>query len=210
MLPKIITEKSLPTFTTILCQKDPDFAVVVATLGIPPLWKREEGLATLMHIILEQQVSLASAQAMFERICRICKPEAEEIRALGEEGLKANGVTRQKARYIVGISEAVASGELDFTALCTMSDNEVRRELMKFKGVGVWTADVYLLMALSRTDVFPSGDLALQIAAQEVKRLPKRPTASELETLAEQWRPYRAVAARVLWQWYVEKKKKIS
>jgi DNA-3-methyladenine glycosylase II len=206
MLPKIISEKTLPLLTQVICQKDPDLARVVADFDTPPLWKRNEGLPTLMHIILEQQVSLASANAMFERICAMCKPEAECLRAFGTEGLRSIGVTRQKAGYIVGAAEAVISGKLNFAVFQTMSDDAVRGELMKLNGIGTWTADVYLLMALSRADVFPSGDLALQIATQGIKRLPKRPTSAELEALSDEWRPYRAVAARVLWQWYLKRR----
>ena len=199
----IITFSRLQKVAPILCQRDSDLGRVVENYGIPLLWKREEGFAILMHIVLEQQVSLASAKAVFERICKICHPKAEEILTLGEDNLRCIGVTRQKARYIVGLAQAEVSGMLDFTALPTMSDDDARRKLMQFKGVGAWTTEVYLLMALSRADVFPSGDLALQVATQIVKSLPKRPKAEELEKLAESWRPYRAVAARILWQWYL-------
>lgn len=204
----IITFSVLQKIVPMLCQQDPDLKRVVENYGIPPIWKREEGFATLMHIILEQQVSLASAKAVFERICSICRPNAEDILVFGEDGLRSIGVTRQKAHYIVGAAQAEASGEIDFAALQSMSDDEVRRKLMQLKGVGAWTAEVYLLMALARADVFPSGDLALQIAAQGVKRLPKRPTADELKGLAEPWHPYRAVAARILWQWYLGTKER--
>ncbi len=199
----MVSEKNLTQFTQELCSKDADLMGIVEQFGTPPLWKREEHFHTLMHIILEQQVSLASGKAMFERISAHCAPEAEEIRAFGEENLRTIGVTRQKARYIVGVAEAMCTGELVLENLQKMSDDAVRKELTRFKGIGAWTADVYLLMALCRSDVFPSGDLALHIAAHRVKRLPKRPTPQELERIAEAWRPYRAVAARILWHWYL-------
>lgn len=200
---RTVSEENLPELVESVCRTDEDLKRVVERTDVPPLWKREENFATLMHIILEQQVSLASAKAVFERVCAHCPPEASEIQAFGEEGLRSIGVTRQKARYITLAAEAVARGELDLFSFREMSDDEVREELTRLKGIGAWTADVYLLMAMCRADVFPSGDLALQIAAQGIKRFPKRPTAVELEQIAEAWRPYRAVAARVLWQWYL-------
>jgi DNA-3-methyladenine glycosylase II len=199
----ILSSSSLRRFTRELCARDPDLKRVVEQHGAPPLWERSEGFATLTHIILEQQVSLASAKAVFERLCSVCPPEARAVAALGEDGLRGVGITRQKAHYIWLVANEVLAGRLDFSRLRTLNDDHTRTELTRLKGVGVWTADVYLLMALRRADVFPSGDLALQIAAQEVKRLAARPQAQELESIAETWKPYRAVAARILWQHYL-------
>jgi DNA-3-methyladenine glycosylase II len=203
MKSEILTESSLEIFSRLLSEREPALAHLIDEYGIPPLWKREEGFTTLTHIILEQQVSLQSAKAVFERLCAVCEPSADAIADFGEDNLRSIGITRQKARYIAQAAEAVVSGQFTMEALHEMSDEAARTELMRLKGVGAWTADVYLLMALCRADAFPAGDLALQIAAQGVMERSHRPTADELITIAESWKPYRAVAARILWQWYL-------
>jgi DNA-3-methyladenine glycosylase II len=169
------------------------------------LWEREEGFATLVLTILEQQVSLASALAAFERL-RAAAPHVtpENFLSFDDGQLRAFGFSRQKALYCRLLARAVLDGELDLRKLATLSDDAARAELMRLKGVGTWTADVYLLRALLRPDVWPAGDLALQLAVQSVKDLPARPTAAELDALAEPWRPLRAVAARLLWLHYLE------
>jgi DNA-3-methyladenine glycosylase II len=199
----VLTKRALALLTYELAARDPDLKRVVGAHGTPPLWARREGFATLVHIILEQQVSLASAKAVFERLCGVCAPEASAVTAFGEEGLRNIGITRQKAHYIWLAAHEICAGRLYLPTLRSLSNDDARAELMRLKGVGAWTADVYLLMALRRTDVFPSGDLALQIAAREVKQLADPPSAEELEAIAEGWKPYRAVAARVLWQHYL-------
>jgi DNA-3-methyladenine glycosylase II len=172
---------------------------------MPPLWEREEGFATLVLTILEQQVSLASALAAFERLrAAASHVTPENFLSFDDARLRAFGFSRQKALYSRLLARAVVDEELDLRKLTTLSDEEARAELLKLKGVGAWTAEVYLLRALLRPDAWPAGDLALQLAAQSVKRLPARPTAAELEALAEPWRPLRAVAARLLWLHYLE------
>jgi DNA-3-methyladenine glycosylase II len=203
MKSEILTQSSLEALLHILSEREPALARVIDEYGIPPLWKREEGFATLTHIILEQQVSLQSAKAVFERLCAVCEPSASAIANFGEDGLRSIGITRQKARYIAEAAQAVVSGQFSMEALQEMSDEAARTELMRLKGVGAWTANVYLLMALCRADAFPAGDLALQIAAHGVMERSHRPTADELTALAESWKPYRAVAARILWHWYL-------
>jgi DNA-3-methyladenine glycosylase II len=115
-------------------------------------------------------------------------------------------VTRQKSAYLIGLADSIVSGELSFTKLARMSDDEARLALTRLKGIGSWSADVYLLMAMRRADIWPSGDLALAVAMHELKGLQNRPRPMELEKLAEQWRPHRAVAARMLWQYYLGRK----
>lgn len=202
--PKRLTPKSLALGVRALSETDDDLARVARVYGLPPLWKREEGFATLLLTILEQQVSLASALAAFERL-RAATPQVTPGNFLlfDDAQLRAFGFSRQKALYCRLLARAIVDGELDLAALSSLGDDEARAELLKLKGVGAWTAEVYLLRALLRLDAWPAGDLALQLAAQQVKRLPARPTAVELDALAERWRPRRAVAARLLWLHYL-------
>ena len=188
-----------------LSERDPDLARVARAYGVPPVWGREEGFATLVLTILEQQVSLASALAAFERLraaAAIVTPEG--FLAFDDARLRAFGFSRQKALYCRLLARAVIDKEIDLQRLGSLDDDGARAELVRLKGVGAWTAEIYLLRALLRPDAWPAGDLALQIAAQKVKGLPARPTAAELDALAERWRPLRAVAARLLWLEYLK------
>lgn len=172
--------------------------------GPPPLWARPPGFATLVRIVLEQQVSLASGRAAFERLARAAGGTTpERVAALTPARLRAAGVTRQKAGYVLELAHAIAAGRFDPARLARLPDDEARAALLALKGVGPWTAEVYLLMALRRADAWPAGDLALQIAAKEALRLREVPDAARLERLGERWRPWRAVAARILWQHYL-------
>jgi len=187
-----------------LAGRDADLGRVLSDLGPPPMWDREPGFATLIHIILEQQVSLASARACFDKlVAAVGEPTPEALLALDDEALKAAGFSRQKAEYARVLAAAVRDGGLDLDALTDLSDHEVRGRLTSVKGIGRWTADIYLLMALGRPDVWPVGDLALVAAAKRVKRLETRPTADEFRELGEAWRPWRSVAARLLWHRYL-------
>ena len=127
----------------------------------------------------------------------------ERIIELGDAYLRGLGVTRQKSAYLLHLSESIVKGDLSFTKLARMSDEEARMVLTRVKGIGLWSADVYLLMAMRRADIWPAGDLALAVAMKELKGLTARPGPEELERLAENWRPHRAVAARMLWQYYL-------
>lgn len=187
-----------------LAAQDADLAGVVARFGYPPLWPREAGFPTLLKLILEQQVSLASAQAAYDRLlAAVGEVTPESLLALDDETLRGVGFSRQKTRYGRLLAEAVQNGSLDVYGLAQLDDESVRIELQKITGIGPWTAEVYLLMVLLRPDVWPRGDIALASAAQQVKNLPARPSQSELHDLAEQWRPWRAVAARILWHHYL-------
>lgn len=164
-----------------------------------------------MLTILEQQVSLASALAAFERLRAAAAPlTPESFLALDEAALRAFGFSRQKALYCRLAARAAVEGELDFAALASMDDDAARAALVRLKGVGPWTAEIYLLRALLRPDAWPAGDLALQIAAHEVKRLGARPNAAGLDELAEAWRPWRAVAARLLWLHYLKRRERTT
>jgi DNA-3-methyladenine glycosylase II len=205
-VPKALTEAGLQRAARALAARDADLAAVLERLGPPPMWAREPGFPTLVHIILEQQVSLASARAAFTRLQEIAAPlTPQTFLALDDRALRAAGFSRQKTAYARHVAASIDAGDLDLTRLARAGDEEARAELLRLKGVGPWTADIYLLMALKRPDVWPSGDLALAVAAHKVKRLPNRPTPAQLEALAEPWRPFRAVAARLLWHHYLSR-----
>jgi DNA-3-methyladenine glycosylase II len=168
------------------------------------MWAREEGFHTLIHIILEQQISLSSARAAYDRLLAVAIPlTSERFLQLGDAELKSIGFSRQKTSYGRNLAHSIAQGNLDIAALGSMDDSTVRSELMKIKGIGRWTADIYLLMVLLRPDVWPGGDLALAVAVQEIKGLERRPTEEALNEISSGWRPWRAVAARLLWHYYL-------
>lgn len=204
MAPRVLTEKTLAGGVSSLTQRDPDLAAIVQRFGPPPLWPRETGFHTLVHIILEQQVSLASARAAYERVLAIASPlTPTRLLEIDDATLKVAGFSRQKIVYSKGLAQALIDGSFSIAALEEMSDDAARAEMLKVKGVGMWTADIYLLMALRRPDVWPTGDLALAVAAQKVKRLTERPTQEDLIAMSDRWRPWRAVAARMMWHYYL-------
>ena len=168
------------------------------------MWGREAGFSTLLHIILEQQVSLASARAAHNKLLEAASPLTPQcFLELDDATLKAVGFSRQKTAYGRHLAHSMIEGHLDLDALHTMNDADVRSEILRIKGIGQWTADVYLLMVLRRPDIWPAGDLALAVAARHVKRLKSRPTPRELDEIGEAWKPWRAVAARILWHYYL-------
>jgi DNA-3-methyladenine glycosylase II len=187
-----------------LAARDADLAGILDRHGPPPLWAREPGFETLVAIILEQQVSLRSGAAALARL-RLAAGEIapDAVAALSEDGARAAGLTRQKARYVVELARSVVDGRFEPKALETLDDDDARSDLTGLLGVGRWTADIYLLMALGRPDVWPDGDLALASAMRRAKSLASLPDAAEQRTIAESWRPWRAVAARLLWHAYL-------
>lgn len=204
-----LTEEMLIEAVGILAARDADLARIAERYGPPPLWGREPGFPTLIQIILEQQVSLASARAAFNRLLQAASPlTPESFLALDDAALKDAGFSRQKAAYGRHLAQAIVDGRFDPEALAELDDARVREELVELKGIGHWSADIYLLMALRRPDAWPAKDLALAVAVQEVKRLPGRPNPAELEAAAEGWRPWRAVAARLLWSHYLGTRRK--
>ncbi|HXC69137.1 MAG TPA: hypothetical protein VN644_04145 [Pyrinomonadaceae bacterium] len=203
----MLTQKSLALAARELAARDETLAAILATYGDPPLWRRATGFTTLVHIILEQQVSLKSARSMLTRLQTAIEPFTPwRFIELGDDYFRGLGVTRQKSSYLLHLSECIVNGELSFTKLARMSDDDARMILTRIKGIGLWSADVYLLMAMRRADIWPSGDLALAVAMKDLRGLPHRPKPEELERLAENWRPHRAVAARMLWQYYLGKR----
>jgi DNA-3-methyladenine glycosylase II len=190
-----------------LAIRDEDLARVIATYGTPPLWVREPGFPSLVYIILEQQVSLASARAAFQRLRAVTNPlTPARFLKVSEEQLRQIGFSRQKTLYTRLLAESLVMRYLDLNDLHDLSDDAARKFLIALKGIGAWTADIYLLSALRRPDIWPIGDLALAVAVQEVKRLRSRPSPERLEKLGQPWRPYRAVAARLFWHAYLSKR----
>ena len=188
----------------IIADRDPDIRHIQDNAGYPPLWARRPGFATLIHTILEQQVSLASAKAAFDRLVAHTNPlTPESLLPISDRQMKKIGFSRQKTRYTRILAEAILSGELDCKKLNRLDDHAVREELMKLTGIGRWTSDIYLLMILLRPDVWPLGDIALANAMRVVKRLDTRPDNHRQLELAEGWKPYRSVAARCLWHYYL-------
>ncbi len=201
---KRLTEHSLAKGLRYLSACDPDLAQVLADIGAPPMWSRDPGFPTLVLIILEQQVSLASARAAFGRLAAaVSSLTPERFLELDDASLKVIGFSRQKTTYTRHLAGLVAQGTLDLAGLGAMDDADVRSALLQVKGIGPWSADIYLLMALRRPDVWPVGDLALAAAVQAVKRLSHRPSPDQLDKIGKQWRPWRAVAARILWHHYL-------
>lgn len=187
-----------------LASGDKDLAVIVKAHGYPPMWTRPNSYETLVHIILEQQVSLASALAALKKLQeRTGGITPRSILALDDDTLRACYVSRQKAVYIRGVAEAIASGQLDLDALSGMPDADVRARLVAMKGIGNWTADVYLMFVLQRADIFPLGDLAAVNALKRAKGLAKDTSRDALLALTERWSPYRTVATMVLWHHYL-------
>ena len=175
--------------------------------GVPPLWGRTGGFATLVKIVLEQQVSLDSAAAAYANLERaVGTVEPTTFLTLGDAELKRIGFSRQKAGYCRGIAEQSLSGALDLDDLGSRADGEARSRLLEVRGIGPWTADVYLLFALRRPDVWPNGDRALVVSMAESLPLDEVPNYDDAAKLAASWRPWRSVAARMLWHAYLIKR----
>ena len=189
-----------------LIVRDQDLALIVERWGRPKQMLRSPGFATLLRIILGQQVSLSAAASIFKRL-QDQLPELTPINflSLEAEQLKAIGFSRQKINYAQALAQAIVKQELDLDNLPELTNEEIRSKLIKIKGIGDWTVDMYLMTALQRLDIFPSKDLAVAVAAQEIKGLINRPQQRELELIAEPWRPYRSVATMILWHHYLNR-----
>lgn len=203
----ILNEEIFSQGVRLLADRDGHLAEVVKTYGQPPLWVREPGFPTLVYIILEQQVSLASARAAFDRLNAAVEPlTPSAFLRLSDAELLRIGFSRQKTLYTRLLAESLARRHFDLRYLYGLPDESAHKMLIAFKGIGRWTADIYLLSALRRPDIWPIGDLALATAVQEVKRLRKRPSPEKLEVLSAPWKPWRAVAARLFWHAYLCKR----
>ena len=203
MIPDMKPDERLRPAMEALAAADPDMAEAYADCGLPPVRGSEPGFAGLMRMIAGQQVSVQSARAIVERLeARVDPLTPEEFLKAGDDDLKAIGLSRPKMRYGRILAEEIAGGALDIDGLAALDDAEAIAALTRVKGIGQWTAEIYLLFALGRPDVLPVGDLALCVAAQHLKKLEERPDAKVMTALGEAWRPHRSAAARFLWHLY--------
>jgi DNA-3-methyladenine glycosylase II len=199
-----LDEVRLAEATADLARRDEALGRAVGRFGPPPLWPRPPGFQTLVRLILEQQVSLDSGAAAYRRLeAAAGAVEPGRVVVAGETALRAAGLTRQKSRYLVALAEQLLDGRLRLDDLAGLDDERVRGALTLVPGIGAWTADCYLIFALRRPDAWPTGDLALATATREVLDLAARPAPAELAAIGERWRPWRAVAARILWHSYL-------
>lgn len=201
---KTFSSQTFHTICDTLAAADADLAAILNDHGYPPMWTRPNTYETLVHIILEQQVSLASALAALKKLQEKTNGiTPRKILKLTDEELKACYVSRQKAVYIRGLAETLVAKQLDLDALATLSDDGVRAALIGLKGIGNWTIDVYLMFVLQRVDIFPVGDLAAVNALKRAKRLARDTPREDLLTFTELWAPYRTVATMMLWHDYL-------
>ena len=204
MINKVLDENRFKIGINVLIQSDKDLADIYNKFGPPPFWIREPGFPGLVRLILEQQLSLASAKATYEKLLnRIGEMTSKNFLDLDDTELKGLGFSRQKTAYCRNLAEQCISKNLNFETLSGHSDLEVKNILIKQKGIGPWTADNYLLLYLKRQDIWPIGDLALLKAIMEIKNLKNLPTEQEFTEIGAPWRPWRSVAARLLWHFYL-------
>jgi DNA-3-methyladenine glycosylase II len=202
-----VTEEFFAEAIRELTARDADLARVVEKYGVPPLWVRDPGFPTLVYIILEQQVSLASARALYQKLEKTVRPfTPEKFLQLTEVQMRQLGFSRQKSHYTRLLADAINQKQFDLDALHELHEDHARERLVALKGIGRWTSDIYLLSALRRPDIWPTGDLALATAVQEVKNLRKRPSPEKLEKMSAPWKPFRAIAARLFWHAYLSKR----
>lgn len=206
-----LDEITFREFVALLAAEEPSFAVVIDQHGPPPFWSRPAGFPTLVWLILEQQVSLESGAAMYRRLHGLLgEMTPEAVVGSTEVHLRGIGVTRQKTGYLLELASSVTGGKLDLEAMSTLPVDEARRGLLAVKGIGPWTADVYLLSALRFPDVFPLGDRALQVGTGEVLGMSSTPAGQDLEFLSLPWRPIRAAAARIIWHAYLSTRGRVE
>jgi DNA-3-methyladenine glycosylase II len=203
------TQSNHHTICDELAAKDPDLADIIKTYGHPPFWSRPNTFETLVHVILEQQVSLASALSALNKLKeKLQELSPERLLLLTDEEMKACYCSRQKTVYLRHLAEALVSGRLNLTELEDLPDDMIRAKLTALKGIGHWTTDVYLIFVLQHSDVFPIGDLAAVNALKRVKNLPASTTKDEVLAIAEKWRPYRTIATMLLWHFYLSAPKR--
>lgn len=203
----VFDENNFASICDQLAKKDPHIRQIIAAHGYPPVWSRKPSFETLIHIILEQQVSLASAKAALVKLKeKIGAVTPKKLLQLSDEELRACYFSRQKMVYARELATAIENGDLSIKKLEHFSDEEIRSALTKIKGIGNWTVDVFLMMVLHRTDLFPTGDIALMNSVKHVKELPAHTTKEEILLLAEKWRPSRTVAAFIFWHAYIKRK----
>ena len=197
-------EDNLNNYCQILADREPVFQAIIDQFGFPPTYARREGFDILVRNILEQQVSLASAKAAFYKLIeKLENITPEGILSLSDEDLRACYLSRQKIVYVRALSEGFVSKTLIMSGLHTMSDEDVRAKLTAIKGIGNWTADVYLMMSLHRLDLFPTGDIAMMNSLKKHFKLDKKTSVEIILNMAEAWKPYRSIATILLWHAYI-------
>ncbi|GAA4103089.1 DNA-3-methyladenine glycosylase 2 family protein [Mucilaginibacter panaciglaebae] len=205
------TESNFKAICDNLAAKDADLKQVIDNYGYPPIWTRPNNFDSLVHIILEQQVSLASALAALNKLReRVQQITPTRVLLLTDEEFKACYCSRQKTAYIKYLAEAIVNGEINLENFEQMPDDEIRTKLTALKGIGNWTVDIYLMFVLHRTDYYPIGDLAQVNALKRLKSLPASTPREELIPIAERWSPYRTVASMILWHFYLSSPRKIQ
>lgn len=199
----ILSQDTLNEGLQFLSVRDPDLARVLTRHGPPNLRSQPPGFPALLKIILGQQVSRSSAASTYQRLCdAIGPPEPASFQSLDDDALRAIGFSRQKSRYGRELASAILEGRLQLDLLAARDDDEVRATLTAMPGIGPWSAEIYLLFALRRSDAWPASDLGIIVGAQKVKGLPARPSRQELDEMAEHWRPWRGLATFILWHGY--------
>ncbi len=204
MVEKIQTEKDIQRASDALASQCSHMQRVLKTCGYPPLRLRPTGLEGLVHIIIAQQLSVASAKAISERVEVLLDRQwdCQKLTTTSDNDFRAAGLSKTKIRTLRAVIEAIQSGHLELDQFENMSTEAIIQQLTAIKGIGPWTAQIYLIFSLGRCDVFASGDLALQIATQNLLKLESRPTMIQMEEIAQQWYPFKSIAARFLWLWY--------
>jgi DNA-3-methyladenine glycosylase II len=191
-----------------LAKKDKHLKQILHQHGYPPMWQRKPNFETLIHIILEQQVSLASAKAALNKLKeKIGVISPKKLLALTDAEMKACYFSRQKIIYSRHLATSIVNGKLSIKKISGLPDDEIRNELKKIKGIGDWTVDVFLLMALQRTDIFPVGDLAMMNSLKKTKKLLHHVTKEDILKLSERWKPHRSIASMIFWHAYLEERK---
>ena len=207
-MPVSFTQQNFHQLCDELASRDASFSTIISMYGYPPFWSRPNTFESLIHIILEQQVSLASALSALQKLReKIGKISAENLLALTDEELKACYFSRQKTIYARDLAANILNGNLNLDELELLPDEEIRTKLTAIKGIGNWTVDIYLIFILHRTDIFPIGDLAVVQAIKRVKNLPAETSKERLLQIAEAWKPYRTIATMLLWHEYLSRRK---
>ena len=201
--PRKLTKHTMPRHVRALRQQCGHMAHAYSVGGMPPARDREGGFRSLLRIIIDQQISVHAGAAIWAKLeKRLTDITAARVLAVQEHTLQACGLSGQKIRYARELAKAIRSGDLDLEALHKLDDDTAAAQLTQVKGVGTWTAEIYLMFAMGRPDIMPAGDLAIQVAAQNLMGLKERPSIKELRVIAERWAPYRTAAAIMLWQFY--------
>ena len=203
----VFTKENFHQLCDGLAKKDKHLKNIIAQYGYPPMWQRKPNFETLIHIILEQQVSLASAKAALNKLKeKIGNITPKKLLELTDEELKACYFSRQKTIYAKHLAASIVNGELSIKKIVSASNDEIRSELTKIKGIGNWTVDIFLLMGLQRSDIFPIGDLAVINSLKKHKELPNNISREEILLLTERWKPHQSVAAMILWHAYIKER----